>query len=420
MKNTNPVITVFEHQRLSVGDAPNGVPFGPAQWNSLIRLHATLPRPYYTLTHRGVRLSHYVGVLKTPQLTLEILPKADARSDASAPAWRQVLVDMLAECQYLRAYRSQVPITSSRAEHLLDYFLLDFLAEVETLCRRGLVKQYQRTDTNASALKGQLLFAQQVRHNLAHQERFFVRHHTYTRQHALHRLLKLALQLVPRLSQHPVVQAQSQRLLHYFADVRLTSDTVPPLPTVYSRQTAAYRPAATIAYQLLSADFSHLYPGRSQSGFALLLDMNLLFEEFVYHRLQRLARPAGLSVRRQTSRPLWGRTQVRPDLVVEFPDERESLVIDTKWKVLTRPRPSAEDLQQLYVYNQLFEARRGILLYPHVHDLPAQRHRFDGPGRSYAEVNFVKIANEHAPGLHPQLDKSLRQLLQSPPEEVGT
>ncbi len=82
MIDSEPVITVFEHQLLRLGDAPEGVPFTEARWQALVQLHPHLPRPYYTLTHRGIKLSHYVGVLKTPNFTLEILPKADRASGA--------------------------------------------------------------------------------------------------------------------------------------------------------------------------------------------------------------------------------------------------------------------------------------------------------------------------------------------------
>ena len=415
-----PVITVFEHQWLRVGDEPGGVLFSQAHWEALVRLHPALPLPYYALTHRGIRLSHYVGALKTPSLTLEVLPKADAHPGASPPHWRQLLVAMLAECRYLKRYRQQVPMPTSQADVLLDVFLLDFLAEVEGLCRQGLVKQYQPTEENARAMKGHLLFAQHLRRNAVHQERFFVRHQVHSTQHPMHQLLKQALHVVAQWSTHPLVQRQSHRLLHYFASVseapnaRLLSTSF-----TYDRQTAAYRPAITFAQQVLAARFSHVYHGHTHQGFALLLDMNLVFEEFIYQRLRKLASVQGFAVHRQTTRSLWGETKVRPDLVVELPGGQGNLVIDTKWKVLTKPRPAAQDLHQLYVYNQLFQARKGILLYPNVYDLPLRRQRFDGPGHSYAEVNFIKIASDQGTGLNPRLDESLVALLQLPALESG-
>lgn len=40
------------------------------------------------------------------------------------------------------------------------------------------------------------------------------------------------------------------------------------------------------------------------------------------------------------------------------------LVIDTKWKVPPNGLPSDDDLQQMFVYNELLDGPRSILLYP--------------------------------------------------------
>ena len=410
----NSLITVYEHQALVVGQQYEGTLFTEAHWLALVAWHPSLPHPYYTLTHRGIKLSHYVGVLITPTLTLEILPKADAHHSPKAPRWRQLLVAMLAECQYLRPNWQQTAASGSSSNTLLDIFLLDFLAEVAHLCQRGLVKQYRSVEENSHVLKGQLLFAQHIRHNAVHQEKFFVRHSAHTPQHHLHQLLKRALLLVLQASSHPMVQQQASQLQSFFTHITEASDaTLLATPLRYNRQTASYWLVATFARQLLEARFSNLYPGIGSSVSTLLLDMNLLFEEFVYQRLRKLAPTHGWIVHRQTARPLWGETKVRPDIVVEFPTAASSIVIDTKWKVMTKARPAAKDLHQLYVYNQLFGAKKGILLYPKVYDLPMQRRQFDGPYGSHAEISYLVIASTGQPGLNPQLNEQLIQLVLS-------
>ena len=206
-----------------------------------------------------------------------------------------------------------------------------------------------------------------------------MQHQTHSVQHPLHRLPKQALRVVARVSFHPLVRQQSRQLLAYFAAVPDTAEPLLP-PRRYNRQTIAYRAVATMAHQIVRAHFPHVYQGQRRQGLAMMLDMNVIFEEFVYQRLRRLAVTRDFAVHRQRSRPLWGTSKVRPDIVVELPDGRGNVVIDTKWKILKRPRPAAEDLHQIYVYNQLFAARKGVLLYPQVYNLSAQKRRFDGPG----------------------------------------
>lgn len=413
MSNSAPVITVFEHQLLRIGDAPQGVPFDEGYWQTLVRLHPVLPRSCYTLTHRGIRFSHYVGVLKTPRFTVEILPKADAHPTPAV--WRQLLVEMVATCSSRAVHHTADAIPSFRAGALLEVYLLDFITHVERLCRQGLIKQYRPVAENSLTAKGRLRFSEHVRRNAVHQERFFVEHAAHSIDHPLHQLLKRALQLVAQASSNASIRQRARRLLHHLAAVSDVSVAqLQAMKVTYHRHTARYRLSVTAAQQLLSASFSHMYHGVTHQGFALLLDMNLLFEEFVCRRLERLSASHGFTVRRQTTQSLWGSVKVRPDILVEFSDGRKNVVVDTKWKVLTEPRPLAEDLHQIYVYNQLFEARRGILLYPQVHDLSGQQHRFTGPGCSFAEVHFIAIADQQSARISPKLDQSLLQLLESP------
>ena len=410
MSKRRATITAFEHQTLHVGNTYDGTLFSVTLWESLVRLHASLPLPYFTLTHRGIKLSHYVGVLKTPYLTLDILPKADAVSPPVSGTWGSLLVDMLAECQYLSVHAQHQAQSSSAAASLLDFFLLDFLAEVETLCQRGLKKQYRTKIENARSIKGRLLFTQQVLRNVAHRERSVVQYHARSLDYPMHQLLKSALQLIPNVSTHHQAQLKSRQLLRYFADVADAPLTALPASFTYHRQTIAYRTAVEAARHIVSANYPHLYRGHTHQGFALMFDMNLLFEEFVYQRLRRLAHSEGFTLLRQTSRSLWGETKIRPDIVVKLPDQ-SSIVIDTKWKALAHPRPSAQDLHQLYVYAQLFDARRSILLYPDVYQLPNQRRPFEGPHDSSAEVAFLRIADDDGLRLNPHLNAALAKLI---------
>ncbi len=411
MFNNDPTITVFEHQLLRPGDNPEGVPFTEAHWQVLVQMHSHLPRPYYTLTHRGIKLSHYVGVLKTPYFTLEVLPKADTQP---VPAvWRRLLIELVATCSSVSVDHAAATVSSFRAHALLEVYLLDFLTQVERLFRRGLTKQYQSVAENCRAIKGRLRFAEHARRNGVHQERFFVEHAVHTIDHPMHRLIKKALRLIAKVSSDPVVRQRTYRLLHSLAQVSDVSlEQLRSTKLTFNRHTERYYTAATAAQQLIAASFSHVYRGNTHQGFAFMLDMNRLFEEFIYQRLQRLSIAHGFTVHRQTTQSLWGTTKARPDILIQFADGRKNVVVDTKWKVLLQARPSAEDLHQIYVYNQLFGAQRGILLYPKVHHLPRQHHRFGGPGHTSAEVHFIDIADHQGGQINPQLNQLLLQMLE--------
>jgi len=102
--------------------------------------------------------------------------------------------------------------------------------------------------------------------------------------------------------------------------------------------------------------------------FALLFDMNVLWERFVAWLLRRACSALpGLEVTTQVSHALFhtpgkpART-VRPDIVLRRPGTKVPvLVADSKWKVPDRGTPSDDDLKQMFVRVQRAarRARRG-------------------------------------------------------------
>ena len=100
----------------------------------------------------------------------------------------------------------------------------------------------------------------------------------------------------------------------------------------------------------------------------LLFDINKLWEEYVYRMLLR-TKDKNITVSFQNKQAFWEGRTIRPDLVLSKKDENsvdEIFVIDTKWKVLdaNSPKPSDNDLKQMYAYNLYWNAKRSMLLYP--------------------------------------------------------
>jgi 5-methylcytosine-specific restriction endonuclease McrBC regulatory subunit McrC len=100
--------------------------------------------------------------------------------------------------------------------------------------------------------------------------------------------------------------------------------------------------------------------------------MNLLWERYIAVLLRRVA-PPGVVIHTQERHAFWRPEhhrvrEVRPDIVVRNAGagagDRALLVIDTKWKVPHNLLPSDEDLKQMFVYNELLEGTRSLLLYP--------------------------------------------------------
>ena len=103
-------------------------------------------------------------------------------------------------------------------QSILEAYFALFVAELQALMRRRLIKRYRQIEGNRFALKGQLMFAQHVRQNLVHRERFYVRHSTYDRQHLHHQLLYKTLRLIHGLNRNPLLNSAIGGLLLDFPE----------------------------------------------------------------------------------------------------------------------------------------------------------------------------------------------------------
>ena len=354
-------IVAYEHKLLRVGSQG----LRETHLVALARLQQRHGASWFTVLRQGLKLSSYVGIVQVPGLTLEILPKTDDPSrPATAPGapayWRQVLLRLLRATYGLPVAVPGAAALSQARQPMLDLFVAALLAQAEILLRQGLKKQYRATEANRTALRGRLLFGQQLRHNLVHAERFYTRAQTYDAAHSLNALLRQALQVAVEVAQAPALAARARSVLAHWPEV--PSVPVPAAVPTLTPATARYQPALELALLLLRHHSPALQAGRIEA-LALLFDMNRLFEEYVARQLRRAAPALGCQVQAQAVRSLWHDVLVRPDLVLTLPDQR-LIILDTKWKLPATHRPAAADLQQLFAYCHLWHASHGLLLYP--------------------------------------------------------
>lgn len=357
------IIRCFEFAKLHAGRDYDGVPFCAEDLQALQRAHSHHEQ-YYDLIHNGVRFKQYVGVIQTRQLTVEILPKADKNSATDKVGWQRLLKDMLHVSGMRRVGAISKAHLKLRHQTLLDVYIAHFLSECEDILRRGLVKTYRRQQGQVRALKGRLLFAEQIRHNAIRRERMFTEHQVYDYGHLVNHILFAALEVLERVMPNPEMRGQVSRLLLRFPDLG-------PRPAIHaatferivpSRKLTQYEEALGMA-KLILLNYSPDVRRGSEDVLAILFDMNLLWELFIYRTLKRGEEKGGYRVSAQDWDYFWNTRRIRPDLVLEM-DHGECIVIDTKWKLVEDLSPSDPDLKQMYAYNMYWQTRRSVLLYP--------------------------------------------------------
>lgn len=347
-------ILVHEYERLEIG-----VDFSAAEMDALARFNDRYGEKYFQLLHKAVRFKNYVGGLKVGSLQIEILPKLD--KDLEEAPLRGALLQLLKHTELLKIDQIGLAQLDLKEETLLSIYLQAFLHSVEQLLQRGLFRSYEQRIQQSKNWKGQIQFPQQLKQAWRQRSEVISKQTNYSYQNHWHRLLYAALRQVLALDSTPKLRKWADRLLMVFPPqepIQAKKEDFQNLD--YDQKRLPYKNAMQLAELILLGYQPQLKTGQL-SVFGILFDMNRLYEEYVYRKMQA-ALELGESLERQSSSPFWANKQLRPDLLLKLGEEQ--LVLDCKWKLLQQTEPNDQDLRQIYVYQQHFGAKEGWLLYP--------------------------------------------------------
>ncbi|SDM66232.1 McrC family protein [Kriegella aquimaris] len=390
MSKRNCILQVFEHSTLYYGRQYNDVKFEEKHFNALAKLNQLHNNQYFTLLHRGIKFSQYVGVIKLDGLTIEILPKIDGGS-SDEELWQKVLINMLRATKRLKVNKVGQANVNKQQIHLLDIYFEWFLNEIQLLVRQGLIKQYRTKIGNVKALKGKLEFAAHINQNLIHKERFHTSHQIYDHDHQIHQILSLAMDIIGQFSAGTYLYSKCKRVQADFpavSQVTVNANTFKKLTV--NRKTQPYKTALEIA-RLIILNFAPNISSGKEKMLALLFDMNDLWEEYVLSKLKTV-HMEGLLVKGQESKSFWNGIKIRPDIVIRKSDK--TYVIDTKWKNIGVGKPSANDLRQMFVYNRYWNSYRALLLYPSLWTRKPEFIPFEGDEDQQCAIGKLNVLDD--------------------------
>ena len=404
-------ITAFEHRPVYIGGKEK---LTREMTDELLAFRHVDGRRFCAEIHNGIKFQQFVGIVRTESVQVEILPKTTKDKDKAV--WQKALINLLHACGKLDFEAVSEAHTDSSG-NLFDILLLQYCLEIAKLLHRGLIKRYRRHAGNTTALKGKLLFAKHIKHNAVHAERFYTEHTVYDKTHPANQVLRAALALLPRLSNDPAVCAEARRLLLDFPEM----DT-PAKPLLLFRRIRAdkklqpYSKALHYARMILQGHHPDISTGNDLS-FALLFDMNKLFEAYVAERLRLHTEKCGWRIETQRVKKLWstGAVHIRhkPDILVFEGDSDNCLAaFDTKWKIINLEIDiSASDLRQVYAYCKSWRTKKGFLLYPSNPSINSGGNKFS-PGNYFnaegtCTVSWLKILDPDKDATFPQSERYL-------------
>lgn len=389
-------IQVFEYQKLKYDENSD---FKRHHFDAMVLFNEKNQNKYFTIVHKGVLFNSYVGVIQISGLTIEILPKADkdkTENDERKKIWQGVLLNMLKVCKHIQVDNVSETNLSKKYNSILEVYFEMYLNEIESLVKKGLIKKYRRIQSNQNALKGKLVFSQNIQKNVVHKERFYCEHQVYDKDHLIHQILLRGLVILKDLVNNHL-RDRLNRVLFEFQDYQQMAINKSHFDKLVSdRKTQPYSKAIDIAKMLILNYSPNLNSG-NDNMLTLLFDMNKLWEEYIYRILQK-HKPEGYQVSFQNKKNFWKtetRTKtIRPDIVITS-NTNETFVIDTKWKIVEANNPSDNDLKQMFTYNLHWEAEKSMLLYPKVNqeDSKFGEYHFDDLKKK-CKLSFVSVLDD--------------------------
>jgi 5-methylcytosine-specific restriction enzyme subunit McrC len=396
-------IQVFEYEKLTLHEDWRGRKLEQRELDKLLEFNDNNKNNYFTAIRDGVRFKNYVGVIQIGGLTIEILPKADKNKseDDDYEAWHGALLNMLKICKHINVKSVSEASLKRKHNSLLDLYFEMYLDEVQSLLRMGLIKQYRRDSSNVLALKGRLDFNKNIQQNLIHQERFYTEHQIYDYENLINQILLKGLSILGDLTYDSQLKDRILQLRANFPDIKEIPIQKHHFDKVKeNRKTASYTRALQIA-KMIILNYSPDIKSGQENMLTLLFDMNKLWEEYIYRMLLRSKRD-DITISFQNQQNFWEGRTIRPDLVLtkKTSGEDETYIIDTKWKVLnaTKPKPSDDDLKQMYTYNMYWDAKKSMLLYPNSKSINEEFGSYwkgrEDPLDNQCKVGFINVLNE--------------------------
>ena len=220
--------------------------------------------------------SSYIGALKVGELAVVVRPKI--------PIARVMF--MVAYAMDPRNWRRN-SVELEPDIDVLDAIALAFAHHTRQAIRRGLLQGYRSEEAALNTVRGRVRFADQISRRFGVPLPIEVAYEEFTEDIEKNRLLKTAIHLLRHSSMRSlVVRQEVSHLWPAFEAVRLTThrrDALPEMP--YTRLDEHYRPAVELARLIINNSSLELHHGKI-SGTAFFIDMNKLFERFLYVALR--------------------------------------------------------------------------------------------------------------------------------------
>lgn len=315
-----------------------------------------------------ISAQNYVGLIQTKDgTTIEILPKIRNIDDEKS---KEILLKMLKTLKNSPFKNFNIANLKSKKMPLLEIFISMFLEELAKLIQKGIKSDYLQKEENLQFLKGKLKISEQIKQNYIHKERFFVEFDEFLSNRVENRLIKSTLKYLYKKSKLNINQQKIREFLFVFDEIETSKNIKNDFSRIrLDRQMRDYEQVLLWSRTFLLENSFSPYRGETVA-FALLFDMNLLFESYVYDYLRKSGGFEEIKAQDKTHHLAYennsGKFRLKPDIVIN----KGEIIADTKWKLLSFEKSnngiSQTDIYQLYAYGTKYKNCQNLyLIYPY-------------------------------------------------------
>ena len=336
-----------------------------------------------------VQARNYVGVLQTKSgLTIEILPKIADKNDAERS--KAVFIKMLRTLKNFPFKSSNLASLKTQNLPLLEIFISMFLCELEALVKKGIKSDYVALEENLNFLKGKLNINEQIKRNSIHKERFYVGYSEFLSDIKINRIIKTTLKFLYKKSNSSKNQQKIRELLFIFDEVSECENYKNFFAKlVINRQVKHYEQTLLWCKIFLLGNSFTPHKG-DDLAFALLFDMNALFESYVGNFIKKKFSGTILqhSEKHLVEEPK--SFKLRPDIFL-----KGKFIADTKWKIISsKDDISQADLYQLYAYGKKHECGKLHLIYPKIDGIKQESMNFKYDDEIRLEILYFDLEKD--------------------------
>ena len=336
-----------------------------------------------------IQARNYVGVLQTRSgLTIEILPKIADKTDTNKS--KAVLIKMLRTLKNFPFKSSNLASLKTQNLPLLEIFISMFLCELEALVKKGIKSDYVTLEENLNFLKGKLNINEQIKRNSIHKERFYVGYSEFLSDIKINRIIKTTLKFLYKKSNSSKNQQKIRELLFIFDEVSECEDYKNFFAKlVINRQVKHYE--QTLLWCKIFLLNNSFTPHKGDDlGFALLFDMNALFESYVGNFIKKKFSGTILQHSEKHLIEAPKSFKLRPDIFL-----KDKFIADTKWKIISSSNDiSQADLYQLYAYGKKHECSKLYLIYPKIDGARQETMKFRYDDEMWLEILYFDLEKD--------------------------